>query len=376
MTMTESEFDALLRSAGDELDARSAAHVVVDGAPEHRSRRHLAGIAAVGLVAASIAALVVVANVRDGSNDTTITPANTSPPSSTELDPATFAGVRVCADALAEYSVPGGIGEVPVPDPATADILLLDIPGQPTHVRVMMIGNGAVYSCTVDRDIEADRGIVSDALSVAPAEREPAADGVVLDDLQITGGEATGPGSFIAIGRAGDQVASVSVDLPDGTSYASVPTAGRFVVEGAIPTGVPLFDQDVSWTLVSGAERSSRADLLDDDSGGLEECAAEPACVETRVMDLQARAVDWPEQAAILADGVVTDQEHAAANQRFVDCLVEAGLDAKVLGSGHVVTDGPTQEQRPAVIGCGVQHLDLVGELFDQQDAQRRVADD
>jgi hypothetical protein len=374
MTLTDREFDVLLRAAGDELDERSATHVVAQRAAQHGSRRHVAGFTAAGLVAAGIAALVVVANVRDRNDDPAITPADTSAPSSTELDPATFAGVQVCAGALAQYSVPEQTGEFPLPDPATAEILLLDIPGQPTRVRVLMVGNGATYSCAVERGIDADGRIVSDALALTVPDREPDADGVVLDDLQISGGEGVGPGSFIAIGRAGDQVASVAVDLPDGTSYAGVMTAGQFVVEGAIPTGVPLFEQAVSWTLDSGGVRSSRADLLDEPSD-VEECAAEPICVETTKLDLQRLAADWPEQAAILADGTVTEQEHSAANERFVACLVDAGIEAEVFGTGHAVTDGPAENDRLAILGCGVQHLDLVDELFRLHDAQRRVAE-
>lgn len=281
MTMTGNQFDALLRAAGDELDARSAAHVAVERAAEDASRRHIAGFATVGLVAAGIAALVVVANVRDGNDSPAIIPADTSAPASTELDPATFAGVQVCADALAEYSVPEQIGEFPLPDPATAEIRLLDIPGQPTRVRVLMVGNGAIYTCAVERGIDADDRIVSDSLSLAPT----------------------------------------------------------------------------------------------DEPSDVEECAAEPLCVETRMLELQQLAADWPEQAAILADGVVTEQEHAVANQRFVACLVEAGIDAEVMGRGDVITDGPAEEDRTAVIGCGVAHLDLVDQLFRLHDAQRRLAD-
>jgi len=375
MTMTDHEFEVLLRAAGDELDERSATHVVVQRAAQHGSRRHVAGFTAAGLVAAGIAALVVVGNVRDRNDESNTTPANTSAPSATELDPTTFAGVQVCAGALTQYSAPEQLGDLPLPDPATAEILLLDIPGQPTRVRVLMVGNGGIYSCAVERGTDAGGRIVSDALTLAVPDREPDAEGVVLDDLQISGGEAVGPGSFIAVGRAGDHVASVGVDLPDGTSYAGALTSGRFVVEGAIPTGVPLFEQVVRWTLDNGEARSSRADLLDDDSGHLEECAAEPACVEMRIIDLQTMAADWPEQAAILADGTVTEQEHAAANERFVACLVDAGIDAEVFGTGYAITDGPAEHDRLVILGCGVQHLDLVDELFRLQDARRRVAE-
>ena len=57
MTLTDHEFEVLLRAAGDALDKRSAAHVVVQRARRHDSRRRLAGFTAAGLVAAGIAAL-------------------------------------------------------------------------------------------------------------------------------------------------------------------------------------------------------------------------------------------------------------------------------------------------------------------------------
>jgi hypothetical protein len=278
MPLTDHEFDTMLRAAGNVLDERSAAHVVVRPAREQRSRRHLAGFAAAGLVAASVAAFVVVVNVRDGtdrSSDRATVPTTPSTDTATDagpttapavdLDPATFPGVQVCADALAEYRVPARPLEFATPDAASAEILLLDIPDEPTRVRVVMIGNGAVYSCTVERDINADGRIISGALTLV-SDRDPTADGVVLDDLQITGGVDSGPGAFIAIGRVGAQVVSVSVDLPDGTSYAGVVTSGGFVINGRIPTGVPLVEQRVSWTLTSGERRSSRADLLDEPS--------------------------------------------------------------------------------------------------------------
>ncbi|MGH9134856.1 MAG: hypothetical protein ACRDZZ_13035, partial [Ilumatobacteraceae bacterium] len=104
-----------------------------------------------------------------------------------------------------------------------------------------------------------------------------------------------------------------------------------------------------------------------------ETCAATAGCIEERIVELQVAA--GGEQAAILSDGVVTAPEHAAANQRFVACLVAAGIDAEVMRTGYAVTDGPAEDDQPAIRACGRQHLDLVDELFRLQDARRRLAE-
>ena len=130
-----------------------------------------------------------------------------------------------CAPTHSPSTTCPKVGDFPLPDPRRPTSCCSTSPGQPSaRPGADDRGRGRLRMHRRARHRRRRTDRVRRAF-LAPAEREPTADGVVLDDLQIGGGESVGRPGLVHRHRegAGDQVTSVSVDLPDGTSYASGP---------------------------------------------------------------------------------------------------------------------------------------------------------
>jgi len=77
--------------------------------------------------------------------------------------------------------------------------------------------------------------------------------------------------------------------------------------------------------------------------------------------DLAAIAPDTADaELALLADGVVTDQELRMAQEGAAACMRAAGLDAQVEGRGIGVRGNPGEAGSAAIKRCGAAHLDRI----------------
>ena len=193
-----------------------------------------------------------------------------------------------------------------------------------------------------------------------------------------------GPGRILIIGRAGAAVDGIDVALPDGATSAAQLVGGWFVADAQVPPDVPMMAARLNWHTRSGATLTSRVDLLDDETDA-EACARERGCVDAALAQLlnEARDAGRSEQAAILADGEVTNSERVASLTRFADCFNAAntGATATVSGPGGVRIGTSNLQDRDATERaldvdalCRAAHTVFVDDAWLLLDTQRRVA--
>ena len=348
-------------------------------APRHRWA-WLSAAAAAGMVAG--AGLMAVA---DRDTDTADVPTASTGPA-VEADPTLDALAQACAADIAQqmaafpYEIRESLPALPNAD--TATVLLFDTQAAPPHQQLLVVGEASYIVCEVGRS----SAVAADVNVYQIPALAPENDGVLVTDrTSWTGADPLhGPGWARVIGRVGSQVDAIDLEWTDGTIVSGQIQRGWFVIEGPIPPGVLDSDERLRWT-ADGVRQSSRADLLDapDET---EACAAMPGCVATRLNELHSPAQQsgLDEQAAILADGAVSDEEYDAALRRFAACFnaADTGATAVVHGGGNLaigtsgIDDGAERAYMDAVHTlCSAAHLDLVDDAWTLLDAQRRVAD-
>ena len=193
-----------------------------------------------------------------------------------------------------------------------------------------------------------------------------------------------GPGRILLIGRAGAAVEGVELALSDGTTSPAQLVGGWFVADARVPADVPMTEARLNWQTHSGTASTSRIDLLDDETDA-DACARERSCVDAALTRLlvEARDAGRIEQAAILADGEVTDSERVASLKRFADCFNAAntGATATVSGPDGVRIGTANLDDRDAserVLGvdalCRAAHTQYVDDAWLLLNAQRHVA--
>jgi len=133
-------------------------------------------------------------------------------------------------------------------------------------------------------------------------------------------------GQVYITGLAGSAVADIEVEV-DGTTYTGRIDDGWWGV--SFPTDVGPTDgapaMTVTWTTTGGQKTSAAgSDLVPPSAWSL--CAGDVACRAGRLTELQeqAKALPDPEQAEILADGVVSDAEYRAMFRTWGNCIAEA----------------------------------------------------
>lgn len=371
------ELDEQLRAYGSALDS------LIDGERTDASeptRTGLGRVAAIGLAAACVVGVAVMAVTRESSGTgTAASPASTvptdpAPPTTaaptvaSSVDPTSdwpASSVDACLRDTATY--PADFGAPPTVDDPTELIALDDGSGL---VRVTVTGTEVTVACTVSR--EGDRLVVADvSVGLTRPERPVDSDGVVVDDqswMSNTAEGDTGPGWYEVSGRVGSEVTGVSIVLPDGSTAAVSLSEGNFYGRIDVASGVALFDEVLVWTLTDGSTRSSRSDLANEVSTE-EVCASTDGCVEERIAQLRSKASGVV--ADVLADGDVTEDEYRAALQRVADCANAAGGQVEVIGSTlSVGGDTPSSVLDP----CQAEHVAAIGEARALLDAQDRLA--
>lgn len=327
----------------------------------------LGAAAAAGVVAG--AGLMAVAD-RD-TDDTTVPAATTVP--LVGPDPDMFGLANGCAAAHRRDEL----------DEAMSAVLFAPTGSAPNGTVLVSIED-VFFTCNVSSDGEAmltDHSVVGQTWG-----NRPRADAVQVLEVRgdASGPALVGPGRILVFGRAGAAVAGVELALPDGTTSAAELVGGWFLADTGVPTDVPMMEARLNWHTQSGEPATSRIDLLDDDTDA-ESCVREPGCVDAalaRLLD-DARDAGRNEQAAILANGEVTNSERVASLTRFADCFNAAntGATATVSGANGVRIGTANLDDRDATEHavdvdalCRAAHTVFVDDAWLLLDAQRRVA--
>ncbi len=391
MTIQRPELDEQLRALGDELDRRSRAHTHVPLDNPKRSRGPM--LIAAGLVAVTVSGLALIASIRTDTD--TVAPPATEPPATAasttpSIAPAAYPGTQACVDSLERFvnsDMPADVLErVDWPNVAEAQVITLDVPNEPSQVRVLIVDDNAGYTCKFDRDAPATTTVNGDLVASAPGPiaQRPDPDQVHLIDAPGTSiNLGVGPGTTLYVGRIGDAVVDIAAVLPNGDRQPGVINDGWFVIDVDVPSGVELHSGDqIAWSTSTSGEEIARVDLLDAVTPA-EQCASEPGCVQRRIDELIAAAQNDPAQAATLSDRIVTNDERRTHQQAFIDCLVAKGIDAEITpnGRGHVITQESTDtapnadavDTLAAQRQCAAAHTDYIAEAYDLLDADTRI---
>ena len=215
---------------------------------------------------------------------------------------------------------------------STAEIVVVPSPVT-GFVRVEILSTAGGMSCRLTTDgLLADQQPTWWLLPLASSNFEPATDSiVVIRRSGSTESGSFGPGYFFVFGRAGSEVSSVELELPDGTTLPSVMADGWFVAEGRVADVFALFQERLTYTLTSGEERShtpppSANDLFADE---VQQCAPIPGCLDELLDALMADAASAgaADLLAILEDRQITRAETQQAFITWQDCRVNELLD-------------------------------------------------
>lgn len=122
----------------------------------------------------------------------------------------------------------------------------------------------------------------------------------------------------------------------------------------------------VRWTTTGGdAERAQGLDLLNPSPWNL--CAQDTTCRAERLIELQelANGSDFSEQAAILADGIVTTDEHRSAVQTWGECIARStGAEVTFDDDGLFTIHESGDHITAAFKHCKESHIALVTEAI------------
>lgn len=368
--------------SGDRADPNVVRLVPATPPSKPRHWRWIAAAAVAGL--ASGAALMAVANRND--EPTAIAPASTIPQLTT--DGVLVRAAEDCRDQIVGFraGMPSDFAQPSPPDPARSTLLSFN-----TDLRwrtLLVLGSESYYVC--DLTGPADQPTVATDYNVMgyPAVEPPGGSSVqVVNRTSMTGADPYhGPGWVAVIGRAGDGVESIELELPDGLITRGQIQDGWFVLGAPLADGERDGNERINWASTDGQHQSSRADLLDPPDQ-TEACAAFPDCVTTTLAGLLAEAEreGRVEQAVALEDLDVTLDELVAAQERFAECVNAADVGVTVtpggdgslsMGGTALASESPDwNAQNDVQQFCGVVYLDLVGEAFGLLRAADRVAE-
>jgi hypothetical protein len=366
-------------------------HLVPSPGPPHRRHRRWTAVAAAATVGITSGAGLMFLVDRDP--DDASMAVDTQPPATVSVSAELSALAEQCESNVEASQVEIADHDPspqPVPpDPADAAVLLFDTAAEPLEYTLIVVGDSEFYQCDVSSSTGQRAALLGDPNVITLPPTQPGPDEVqIVHRTSMTGADPYhGPGWVRLIGRAGDDVERIAIELPDGSTVDGDIQAGWFVLEAPLGDGVRDGEERVNWSAAGGAEHSSRADLLDPPDR-TEACAADPDCVSSEVnlllQSAQSRRLD--EQAGILADLDVTDEEYHTAQLRFADCInaSDYGVTVTVSEDGSMNMSGsdldsasPDWEAQNEVQSlCAAAHLELVDEARTLLDAQQRISDD
>lgn len=256
--------------------------------------------------------------------------------------------------------------------------------GSASNGMVLVSADDVFFVCGISSNgdpVLTDRSFVGPIWGNAPASGAVQVLEVRADSSRSA---LVGPGRILVIGRAGVAVEGIALALADGTTAPAELVGGWFVADAGVPADVPMTEAHLNWHTPFGTAASSRIDLLDDETDA-EACARQSGCVDAALARLlgEARGAGRIQQAAILADGEVTDSERVASLTRFADCFNAAntGATATVSGPGGVrigtanLDDREASERALAVDAlCRAAHTQYVDDAWILLDARHQVA--
>lgn len=299
-----------------------------------------------------------------------------------EIQATIDAAVETCRvtilDTDAEYFAAGPTFPTDLVNPNTllidpnldeGEVVTIVLPEESDLVVVFFQGERSSATCTVNRTNEMQ------ASSHGATAIEPGVDAAIVTSWSGTSASASiGPVDLLVQGRVGRAV--VGVTLMEGPrEIPGVIKDGRFVVYATVSTAPEeLGALLLSW---SGKDGSAGHGTLEELSDGyvLQQCTSDALCVERRIAQLIEQLTQHPDrtgQTAILADGIVTDQELATARESFVECAADT-TQIRQPDDTIRYTEPPTDTERQAVETCWTHHAREVAEARDLQDRADRV---
>ncbi len=185
-------------------------------------------------------------------------------------DPGLHPATRLCVDAMAEAAAinPDGGPALVHPDPETAGVVIFEHAQPSTTVQVILLGNDAIFSCEVVAPTSSNATVAGISGGPANITAIPEPDSILVLDRAWSSNsgpedpDIIGPGDTHAFGRAGTNVTHIAIELPDGTLTPGAIRNGWFMVDTPIPDGVPLFEEQLVWTLTNGQTHTAPADSL------------------------------------------------------------------------------------------------------------------
>lgn len=353
-----------------------------------RRRRAIVAAAAIAGVAIGAGSMFVIEREQPGDVSVAV---ETLPPVTTLVPSDLIPLAEECQARVETFQaqVRDDFAQPAPPDPANATVLLFDTPAVSPDHTLIIAGESEFYLCDVSSPTLEPSVVNADpnVFRIPPVPPATTSDVQVVDRTSLTGADPySGPGWVRLIGRAGPDVTSVELELPDGSTATGDIQNGWFVLEARLGDGVPDMQERVNWTTADGTEHSSRADLVDPPDQ-TEACAATPGCVTSEINSLllTSQYEGLEDQAEILADLDVTDDEFFAARQRFADCVNASDYDITVIAheDGSMALSGSDldgaspdwEAQNNVQILCAAAHLDLVDKARSLLDAQQRITD-
>ena len=358
---------------------------------ERPPRRRQALVAAAAIAGVAIGAGLMFVIVREQAGDASVA-VEAQPYVATAVPSDLLPLAEECHAQVDSFQAEVGdeFAQPAPPDPVNATVMLFDTPAEPPDHTLIVVGESEFYLCDVSSSTVAASVVNEDpnVVRIPPVPPATTSDVQVADRTSYTGADPYhGPGWVRLIGRAGPDVTSVELELPDGSTATGDIQNGWFVLEARLGDGVPDMQERVNWTTADGTEHSSRADLVDPPDQ-TEACAATPGCVTSEINSLllTAQHEGLEDQAEILADLDVTDDELFAARLRFADCVNASDYDITIIaqedGSMEMMgsdLDGASPDweaQNNVQIVCAAAHVDLVGQARSLLDAEQRITDD
>jgi len=183
------------------------------------------------------------------------------------------------------------------------------------------------------------------------------------DDLNVLVAVQLGEQTYIA-GQVGSAIDTIEVERVDGVHDAQIEDGWWGVsFDAADDQYEPFPPFSVRLTTSTGIETAQGSDLLAPTPLAL--CARDAACREERLTELQelARGSGGAAQTAILADGVVTEDEYRSSLRAWGDCIAEStGVSVSYGDSGLFTVHDASEEIVAAFERCKERHIALVAE--------------
>ncbi len=230
--------------------------------------------------------------------------------------------------------------------------------GDPTGEQVpLVLSSGAVHvACGL---AQRDDGDWFRVVSVAGTHLPLAS----ADDLNVLVAVQLGERTYIA-GQVGSAIDTIEVERVDGVHRARI-EGGWWGVsfDAADDQYEPFPPFSIRFGTSARLETAQGSDLLAPTPLTL--CARDAACRDDRLIELQelAKGSGDAEQAAILADGVVTEEEYRSSLRSWGDCIAEStGVSVSFDDNGLFTVHDGSEETTTAFEVCKERHIALVAE--------------